>query len=106
MENKFCQWCSNPKNWLHWLIGAVVIMLVFCAGIAAGRFSTLYRSGQRGGFERGGFQQGGYGRQMMRGERNYRNFAPSNINTVAPAGQNDATNGQNTAAPTTTAPAK
>jgi len=47
MENKFCQWCHNPKNWLRWLVGAVIVLLVFCAGFASGKFSSFHHFTKR-----------------------------------------------------------
>ncbi len=106
MENKFCQWCSSPKNWLRWIIGAVIIMMVFCVGLATGRFSSFSRYGGQCGIERGGFQQGGYGRPMMRGGRNGRYFAPNNTNGATQTGQPAPTTDQTAPTATTTAPVK
>lgn len=106
MENKFCQWCSSPKNWLRWLVGAAIVMLVFCSGMAIGRFSGFNRGGQCG-FERGGFQQSGYNRnQMMRGGRNGRYFTPNAEDEKVPTGQYAPVTNQVAPAATTTIPAK
>ena len=105
-DNKSCsKWCSNPKNWLRWAIGLAILVLVFSLGCAAGRFSSFKRSNMRG-FERGGFEQGGYGRPMMRGGRNYGNFAPGYADGTAPADQAGQTTNQPAPTTTTTVPAK
>ena len=92
MENSTCKWCGNPKKWIYIGIALIVIMMVFCAGFAAGKFESL-RRGQYG-FERGTYQQGGfYGRPMMRGNRFYGDYT----NSSAPT--NEATTTTSTTAP-------
>ncbi|MFA6423802.1 MAG: hypothetical protein WCV83_00640 [Candidatus Magasanikbacteria bacterium] len=104
--NKFCQWCHNPKNWLYWLIGAVVLVLVFCAGMASGRFAGYHR-GEQYGFnnQKAGFNQMMRGRGQRGGERNFKNFQNGTANCTGPVGQNIPVLEQNIPAPTTTIPA-
>jgi len=73
----------DHKSWLWWLIGFVVLVIVFCAGYRLGKWAAYFGYGDYYGYGSyqygpmmrwGGPGYGGYG--MMRGWRYYDDALP------------------------------
>jgi hypothetical protein len=78
----------NHKSLLCWVVGLVILMIIFCAGYKLGQWSIYFHSYKQDyyGYQTSGMmrrENPGYG--MMRGLRNYQITAPDEQPNLLPA---------------------
>lgn len=56
-----CEHCTYQKNYfLRWVLGIIVMLLVFWLGVTVGKFSGFIQYGEFGGYGMRGMMKSGY----------------------------------------------